>query len=177
MTEPPKLKLVDHPALPPDESEFLPLPYYPWPSRPSHLPLDVEEVATALYLAEGVIRRAADRLKVEPLKVVRSIARSARLQRLHSELVSLLNDKVHEEYVRAFADEDSRRREWAASKVASTKQFQSHPLAPNSNVAPTLSLSASGAREITFRWRTDADDAISTTYEEKETDDSGGGEV
>ena len=96
---------------------------------------------------------------------------------MHAELASLLNDKVHEEYVNAFAGEDARRREWAASKVSQTKQFQVHPLAPNTNVAPTLSLLASGAREITFRWRTDADDAISTTYEEKETDDSGGGEV
>ena len=57
-------------------------------------------------------------LKVEPLKVVRVIARSPRLTRLHAELAALLNDKVHEEYVRAFEDEDDRRREWAASKVS-----------------------------------------------------------
>ena len=171
------LRLVDGLTSGDIEAEFQPLPHYPWSSRPSHLPLDIEECATALYLAEGVIGRAAERLKVEPLKLTRLIARSPRLTRLHGELVSLLNDKVHEEYMRAFADEDSRRREWAASKVAQTKGFQSHPLAPNSQVSPTISLSASGAREITFRWRTDADDAISTTYEEKETDDSGGGEV
>ena len=110
------------------------MPFYPWEIRPSHLPLDVEEVATALYLAGGLIARAAERLKTEPLKVVRAIARSARLTRLHAELASLLNDKVHEEYIAAFKDEDSRRREWAASKVSQTKGFQAHPLAPNSNV-------------------------------------------
>ena len=119
MTEPQNhLKLVDPSTNPPDDAEFIPLPFYPWETRPSHLPLDVEEVATALYLAGGLIGRAAERLKVEPLKVVRSIARSPRLVRLHAELASLLNDKVHEEYVRAFGDEDSRRREWAAAKVA-----------------------------------------------------------
>src|SRR4029077_2641009 len=130
------LKLVDPSTNPPDDAEFIPLPYYNWETRPSHLPLDVEEVATALYLAGGLIGRAAERLKTEPLKVVRAIARSARLQRLHAELASLLHAKVHEEDVRAFGDEGSRRREWAASKVVQTKGFQAHPLAPNSNLAP-----------------------------------------
>ena len=132
------LKLVDPSTNLLDDAEFIPLPFYPWEIRPSHLPLDVEEVATSLYLAQGIIGRAAERLKTEPLKVVRAIARSARLTRLHAELASLLNDKVHEEYVRAFGDEDSRRREWAAAKVAQTKQFQNHPLAPNSNAPPQL---------------------------------------
>ena len=138
MTEPQNhLKLVDGQTNPPDDAEFIPLPYYNWEIRPSYLPLDVEEVATALYLAQGIIGRAAERLKTEPLKVVRAIARSARLQRLHNELASLLNDKVHEEYVRAFEADDDRRREWAASKVSQTKGFQAHPLAPNSNLAPS----------------------------------------
>ena len=84
------------------DQEFLPLPYYSWDRRPAHLALDIEEAATSLYLAEGVIGRAAERLKVEPLKLVRVISRSPRLTRLHAELASLLNDKVHEEYVKAF---------------------------------------------------------------------------
>ena len=154
MTEPQNhLKLVDPSTNPPDDAEFIPLPFYPWASRPSHLPLDVEEVATALYLAGGLIGRAAERLKVEPLKVVRAIARSPRLVRLHNELASLLNDKVHEEYVRAFEDADSRRREWAAAKVAQTKQFQNHPLAPNSNLAPSPVVGGSGGpMRIVISW-------------------------
>ena len=159
------------------DEEFLPLPHYSWAVRPVHLALDVEECATALYLSRGVVSAAAERLKVESLKLQRVINRSPRLIRLHAELVALLNDDVHKEVIAAFADDDSRRREWGAAKVINSRQFQGHPLAPNSNVSPTISLSASGAREITFRWRTDADDAISTTYEEKETNDSGGGEV
>jgi hypothetical protein len=133
------------------DQEFLPLPHYSWDRRPAHLAIDVEEVATALYLAEGVIGRAAERLKVEPLKLVRVISRSPRLTRLHAELSSLLNDKVHEEYVRAFKDEDSRRREWAAAKVSQTKQFQGHPLAPNSNTTPLATLAASPMR-IVISW-------------------------
>ena len=87
MTEPQNhLKLVDPSTNLPDDAEFIPLPYYPWATRPAHLPLDVEEVATSLYLAQGIIGRAAERLKTEPLKVVRAIAGSARLRGLHKEL-------------------------------------------------------------------------------------------
>ena len=154
MTEPQNhLKLVDPSTNPLDDAEFIPLPYYPWEVRPSHLPLDVEEVATSLYLSQGIIGRAAERLKVEPLKVVRAIARSARLTRLHAELASLLNDKVHEEYVRAFEATDDRRREWAASKLSQTKQFQNHPLAPyNSAPAQLSGPNASGPMRIVISW-------------------------
>ena len=153
MVDTPHLKLVDSSAGSDLDAEFVPLPFYPWDVRPSHLPLDVEEVATALYLAQGLVGRAAERLKCEPLRVVRSIARSARLQRLHSELAALLNDKVHEEYVRAFEASDDRRREWASSKVSQTKQFQSHPLAPNSNLAPSSVVGgSSGPMRIVISW-------------------------
>ena len=138
MTDPPFLKLVEPNSNPPDSEEFIPLPHFPWDVRPSHLPLDVEEVATALYLAQGLVARAAERLKVEPLRVVRAISRQRRLSGLHNELASFLNDKVHEEYVSAFKASDDRRREWASSKVSQTKQFQGHPLAPNSNVTTPL---------------------------------------
>jgi hypothetical protein len=151
--KPPYLNLVDPAKASDIEQEFLPLPYYNWESRPSHLPLDVEEVATSLYLAQGIIGRAAERLRTEPLKVVRAIARSPRLQRLHAELASLLNDKVHEEYVRAFEADDDRRREWAASKVAQTKGFQGHPLAPNANSGnQSLLASPNGPARIIISW-------------------------
>ena len=48
----------------PDASEFLPLPYYPWISRPDTCPLDVEEAATALFLKNGDVGAAANRLCV-----------------------------------------------------------------------------------------------------------------
>ena len=133
------------------EDEFLPLPFYPYDRRPSVIPIDPEEAATALYLAEGEIAVAAQTLKVEPLRLMRVIRRSPRLTRLHAELASLLNDKVHHEYKRAFDDEDDRRREWAASKVSQTKQFQDHPLAPNTQSAPTLAI-AGGPTRIVISW-------------------------
>jgi hypothetical protein len=67
---------------PPHPEEFLPLPYFPWLSRPDNLPLDVDEVATALYLARGRLGAAAERLKVDDRRLRKAIRRSPKLQRL-----------------------------------------------------------------------------------------------
>jgi hypothetical protein len=130
------------------DEEFLPLPYYPYEKRPSHMRLEEDEVATALYLSEGELAMAAQHLRVDQLRIIRAINRSPRLQKLHGELASLLNDKVMREYMRAFASDDDRRREWAASKVAQTKQFQSHPLAPNTNTPTPIAIGGGPARII-----------------------------
>jgi hypothetical protein len=46
----------------PSPDEFVQLPYGPWDSRPETLPLDVDECATALFLANGNVKGAADLL-------------------------------------------------------------------------------------------------------------------
>jgi hypothetical protein len=66
----------------PTPEEFLPLPYFPWISRPESLPLDVDEVATALYLARGRLGAAAERLKVDRVRLKKAIRRSPKLRRL-----------------------------------------------------------------------------------------------
>jgi hypothetical protein len=43
----------------PSPEEFVPLPWFPWETRPETLPLDDDEVATALYLANGDLKEAA----------------------------------------------------------------------------------------------------------------------
>jgi hypothetical protein len=72
----------------PSPDEFLPLPYFPWLSRPETLPLDVEEAATAIYLAHGDIGAAAGLLKVTLAKLSRFVRRCPRLQRLRDDLAS-----------------------------------------------------------------------------------------
>ena len=64
----------------PTPGEFLPLPWYPWDSRPDTTPLDPEEVATALFLDRGNINLAAERLKVTPRQVKSLIRRTPKLQ-------------------------------------------------------------------------------------------------
>ncbi len=71
-----------------DASEFLPLAFFPWDSRPETVPLDPEEVATALYLAEGDPSAAACLLKVTPAQLSRIVRKSPRLLRLQADLRS-----------------------------------------------------------------------------------------
>lgn len=69
----------------PQPYEFLPLPYYPWTSRPKSIPLDQDEAATALYLNHGDIRAAAARLKVTVSRLMKTVRKSPRLLRLLSD--------------------------------------------------------------------------------------------
>jgi hypothetical protein len=66
----------------PEADEFLPLPFFPWIERPQSIPLDVEEAATALFLENGDVGRAAERLRMTVGQLNRVIRKSPRLQRL-----------------------------------------------------------------------------------------------
>jgi hypothetical protein len=70
----------------PTDAEYTPLPYFPWLSRPETVPLDEEECATAIYLAEGRLDHAAALLKVEPKQLRKAIRRYARLRLLLTRL-------------------------------------------------------------------------------------------
>jgi hypothetical protein len=69
-----------------DASEFVPLPFYPFDERSLSLPLDVEEAATAIYIARGDINAAAALLKVTPARLNRIVRASPRLMRLQAAL-------------------------------------------------------------------------------------------
>jgi hypothetical protein len=66
----------------PSANEFLPLPYFPWTSRPETLPLSIDEIETALFLDQGHLDKAAARLKVTEKRLKRSIRGTPRLQLL-----------------------------------------------------------------------------------------------
>jgi hypothetical protein len=70
----------------PDPSEFLPLPLFVWDSRPETLPLDTEEIATAIYLSNGDLKAAADLLKVTVWHLRKPIRKTHRLQVLVEQL-------------------------------------------------------------------------------------------
>jgi hypothetical protein len=66
----------------PEPSEFTPLPWYSWDARPDTVPLDDDECATAIYLDNGDINKAAMRLRITRAKLNRAIRKSPQLQRL-----------------------------------------------------------------------------------------------
>jgi hypothetical protein len=72
----------------PTADEFVPLPWYNWDARPDTVPLDLDECATALYLANGDIKAAAARLKITVAQLNRCIRKWPRLQRLIVELAA-----------------------------------------------------------------------------------------
>ena len=158
----PHLKLVDNTIDHSHDSEFLPLPYYPWETRPDAVPLDADEVATALYIAQGSLVRAALLLKTPPTRVARTIRSHPRLNRVIEEQNQLTVAQAHSELLDALASPNDRRREWAAAKILASRVAAAHPFAPAppqpSAQQTSLSLSnTQNGRTLTFRWRTDAD--------------------
>jgi hypothetical protein len=69
-----------------DPREFEPLAYFPWDARPASVPLTYDEAATAIFLAEGDLNRAAKLLKVCPTQLNRLVKQSPRLQRIQSKV-------------------------------------------------------------------------------------------
>ena len=160
MSEPPNLRLVTPDDELFDHSEFIPLPHYSWDIRPSTIPLDYDECATALALANGDEFQASQLLKVP-------LVRFRRSARLHPRLIPLLAELQAAVVARAASipistlfdpSADARRLEWASTKILASRAAASHPFspAPAATTASSLTLSQ-GARTITYRWRTDAD--------------------
>lgn len=155
----PYLTLVDSHA---HDSEFIPLPYYAWDERPTTLPLDPDECATAIHIAQGDIPKAAALLKVSQHLLERELRRHPRLVRILNEELQLAVSRSRSEYLSALTSDNDRRREWAASKILSSRIAQSDPFAPAPSQpnAVQASLSINQAREIVFSWRQPAPPVI-----------------
>jgi hypothetical protein len=169
MPNPPHLTLVDpHADVQSNDDEFIPLPFYPWDERPPTLAIDFDEAATAIHLAHGELLAASRLLKVGLHRLTRLVKQSPRLQRI-------LTESFEHALIRAVAvpidtlfnpDADQRAKEWASTKVLQSRLAQGHPLspAPPATTQSAASLTVNPTqRSITFRWRTDADDAPDET--------------
>jgi hypothetical protein len=161
MTDHPHLTLVDPNTHPEHDQEFEPLPFYPWDERPPTLPIDQEEAATAIHLSH-TLPGAALLLKVPEFRLSRLVRASPRLQRILDESFHLaLNRAVAVPIDTLFnPTADQRAKEWASKLLLSSRLAQGHPLSP----APQASAQSNATLQvtptkITFRWRTDADDA------------------
>jgi hypothetical protein len=165
MADHPHLTLVDPSKSKEHDEEFIPLPFYPWDSRPPSLPLDPDECATAIHIAKGDIPAAAALLKVPEFRLNRQIRHHPRLQRVRDESLEIVHNRAASEYIQALDSPSDRRREWAAAKILATRSAASHPFAPApaqpSAQSASLSLSNTAAgRTLTFRWKTDADEPV-----------------
>jgi hypothetical protein len=149
----PHLTLVDSDFVSEHDQEFAPLPYFPWDERPSTLPLDQDECATALHLSQGHLPRAASLLKVPLIRLNRMLKHSPRLQRVFSESAELIVARAFSKYIDALDAEDARRQEWGATKIMQSRAAMGHLFspAPPANTASNIAVNAE-ARTVTFRW-------------------------
>jgi hypothetical protein len=159
----PYLTLVDPNSHPEHDQEFTPLPFYPWDERPPTLPIDQDEAATAIHLAH-TIPGAALLLKVPEFRLKRLVRASPRLQRILLESFELALDRAIAVPIDTLfsPNSDQRAKEWASTKLLQSRLAQGHPLSP---APPSTTQSNAQVQvtptKITFRWRTDADDAPS----------------
>ena len=166
----PHLTLVTPTTSSDHDQEFIPLPFYGWAERPSTLPLDPDECATAIHIANGDLPRASDLLKVPQFKLEREVRRHPNLQRILNEELQIAVSKSRSELLTALDSPNDRRREWAASKILASRIAQSDPFAPApaqpSAQAASLNLTNTAAgRTLVFRWRTDADETQPVTID------------
>jgi hypothetical protein len=166
---PPYLTLVDAETADPTtvvsvhDEEFAPLPYYPWDERPQTLPLDHDEAATAIHLANGDLVEASSLLKVPTIRLTRLVKQSPRLQRIFDEALGVALAHAASIPLRTLFDPNANQRalEWASKLLLSSRLAVNHPLAPApaQPSAQQASLQINQQqRSVTFRWRTDADD-------------------
>ena len=102
-------------------SDLQPIPTQPWDERPDSLPLQVEEVRTALWLESGSIAKAAIRLKVTANRLRRFIQNSPRLLAEQNEAREQLADRAEEVVKEALFDPvDASRRDSMAKYVLSS---------------------------------------------------------
>jgi hypothetical protein len=148
----PHLTLIDPSNHPDLNQEFEPLPYYPWEVRPSTLPIDADEAATAIHLAHGDCLAAAALLKVPLHRLSRLVKQSPRLKRILDESYELaLIAAVSVPLQTIFdPDADHRRREWASTKLLASRLAQGHPLSP-APAASTMTVSPE-VRPIVVLW-------------------------
>jgi hypothetical protein len=168
------------------DEEFVPLPFYPWDVRPHTTPLDLDECATAIHLANGSLPAAAELLRTPLVRLARKVRHTPKLALVLQEHLALAVLKAAAEPLHALYSplSDDRRREWAATKILQSRAANTlNPFSPTPGPDPmtaappqaptspsSLSLTANG-RSLTFRWRTDADDAKTIDHDPLDTPD------
>jgi hypothetical protein len=156
------------------DEEFTPLPLYPWDERPPTLTIDHDEAATAIHLAHGSLPAAAKLLKVPQVRLSRLVRSSPRLKAIVDESFGLALERAAAVPIDTLFDPnaDARRLEWASTRLLQSRLAMGHPLspAPPTSLTSNASLTVSPNRTITFRWRTDADDAQAMVEPSSESD-------
>jgi hypothetical protein len=130
-------------------NDLSPLPTVPWEERPDHVPLDQEEVRTALWLNDGNVSTAANQLKVTSRRLRAFIGSSPYLlgeaQEAREQLVDRAEDIVRE----ALESEPTRADPMARYVLSSLGRTRGFGTQSN----PSLKVDSSGP--ILIQWLSD----------------------
>lgn len=101
--------------------DLVPLPTQPWDERPEDIPLDIEEVRTALWRHRGNISDAARVLKVKSGRLRNFVKKSPYLSREQEEAREMLADLAESVAYEALTDEDPARKDSMARFVLNSR--------------------------------------------------------
>lgn len=123
--------------------DLQPIPTQPWDERPEDLPLQEEEVRTALWLDRGNISLAAERLKIRTARLRNYVNNKPRLLAEQREAREQLVDRAEEVVAEALNDNtDAGRRDGMAKFVMNSEVARNRGL--SARPAPALSIKNSG---------------------------------
>lgn len=92
-------------------NDLIPLPTMPWAERPEALPLEVEEVRTAIWKARGNVTVAAELMKVPSRRLRTFINASAYLSMEQKESLEQLKDIAEDVVYDALTDDEDKQRQ------------------------------------------------------------------
>jgi hypothetical protein len=130
--------------LPPD---LVAIPTQPWDERPAELPLDAEEVRTALWLNKGNISLAANQLKVSSSRLRNFVHAKPRLLAEQREAREQLADRAEQIVDEALNDPaDAGRRDGMAKFILNSEMARGRGL--SARPSPTVNVSANKANMV-----------------------------
>lgn len=123
--------------------DLQPIPTQPWDERPSELPLNEEEVRTALWLDKGNISLSAERLKVSSSRLRNYVSSKPRLINEQKEAREQLADRAEEVVSEALNDNtDAGRRDGMAKFVLNSEFARNRGM--SARPAPSVSIKNNG---------------------------------
>lgn len=149
-------------------SDLVPLPTSPWDVRPAELPLEVEEVRTALWRTRGNVSKAAELVKVSSQRLRTFVDKSEYLQRERDEAKEQMLDQAEDNVYEALTDHQDPGRKDSMTRFVLSQVGQSRGYGTKTG-GVNVSTPGGGKGRITITW--DDGEAIVGDSPEPETID------
>ena len=130
-------------------NDLIPLPTMPYDERPESMPLDIDECRTAIWRCRGNITKAAELLKITPLRLRNFVRKSVFLTEESKEAQEQLADIAEENVYDALVDTEDKGRRDAMSRYVLDRVGRSRGYGP-SGAGVALNLPNKGKMAISW---------------------------